>query len=368
MLAQLKNNRGIALAVVIMIMAILLSITGASLLFSSLNIKTASNLKTAGGAIYAADAGIQHALALIPNGTNFTYGSGATLVPFTLFPTPVSDYSYVVTATNNPSTSASTSTATLTSVATGPNGSKRVVEAYIGRSSSSWVPPGAIYNPGPSNELEFRIRGSAIISGNDTNIDGQPGPLTSISAIATTDPATSAEVIAAIETPAHVTGSGSAPSVAVVSSALDVDALANNFLALTHTVVSGSTLENSTLGSWASPQITRITGDARFRGTSSGAGVLIIDGELRIEDQFDFKGLIILRAGGELKIQMASANATIYGAVLIAPAPYDADTEVEIEGGGAIRFSSEAISKVDATWPGVLPQKARLIAWHEVMQ
>lgn len=86
-MAQLKNNRGIALAIVIMIMAVLLSITGASLLFSSLNIKTASNLKAGAGAIHAADAGIQHALALIPDGTNFIYGSGSTLVPLRPFPT-----------------------------------------------------------------------------------------------------------------------------------------------------------------------------------------------------------------------------------------------------------------------------------------
>src|SRR3990167_7893730 len=105
MKTMLKNNQGIAMVVVIVMMVILLSITGASLLLSGLNLKTASNLRTGGGAIHVADAGVQHALGVIPSGTNFTYGAGANVVPTTVFPDATSGYSYVVTATNNPSTS-----------------------------------------------------------------------------------------------------------------------------------------------------------------------------------------------------------------------------------------------------------------------
>lgn len=362
-MTQLKNNQGIALAVVIMIMAILVSITGASLLFSSLNLKTASNLKTAGGAIYAADAGIQHALALIPNETNFTYGSGSTLVPLTPFPTSMSGYSYVVTATNNPSTSPSASTAILTSEATGPNGSKKVVEAYIGRASSSWVPPGAIYNPGPSVDLDFRIRGTVTITGNDTNVNGTPGSAATVAGIATNSDTTTQQVKNAIETPSQVTGAGGTPSVATTLYPVDINALANGFIAMAHTTT-GGTIENGSLGTFNTPQITYSAGELRLRGTTSGAGVLIVDGSLRIEDTFNFQGIIIIR-GGKLRIELSSSNSTgIYGSILITPS----SPEIEIEGGGAIKYSSETIKKVQATWPGVLPQKARLIAWHEVMQ
>jgi hypothetical protein len=382
MMGQLNNERGIALVVVILIMTIFLSITSANLLFSALNLKTAAHFNAGSAAIYVADAGIQHALAVIPPGGDFDSLLQGLVAEFPCAapcdgspnkPTlngSLRSYSYSVTVENDIDGGGATNDTNrkivLTSSATQSGGFRRRIKAYVGRSSAAWAPPGTIYVPGPANDLEFRIRGSAIISGNDTDINGQPGPRPSLSAISTTDAAARTEAIAAIETPANVIGAGGAPSVAVVSSDLDVAALANGFLALSHSVVSGGTLENSTLGSWSAPQITRITGDARFRGTSSGAGVLIIDGELRIEDQFNFKGLIILRAGGELQIQMASASATIFGAVLIAPAAYDPDIEVEIEGGGEIRYSSEAISKVDATWPGVLPQQARLLAWHEI--
>lgn len=268
-----------------------------------------------------------------------------------------------MTAKNNPSTSASTATAILTSEATGPNGSKRVVEAYIGRSTGSWAPPGAIYIPGPAMDPDFRIRGTVTVAGDNTNVDGTPGSAAAVAGIATNSDTTTQQVKSAIETPSHVTGTGGTPSVATTVSPVDITALANGFLTRAYTTT-GGTIENGTIGTYNAPQITYSSGELRVRGNSSGAGVLIVDGSLRIEDTFSFKGLIIIR-GGELRIELNSSGSTgIYGSVLIAPS----SPQIEIEGGGAIKYSSEAIKRVQDTWPGVMPQKARLIAWHEVTQ
>jgi hypothetical protein len=361
----LRNNRGIALVMVLMVIAVLLGISAASLLFSGLNLKEASNLQTGSGALQAADAGIQHALAVIPAGTTFTYGSAATVVSTTVFPTASSGYSYVVTATNNPSTSPSTSTAILTSTANGPNNSTRVIRGYIGRLNSSWAPPGAIYIPGPANNPDFQIHGTTIITGNDYNVDGTSGPSAAIPGIATNSDATSQQVRNSITTPSNVTGAGYSagppvtPSVATTTSPLDINALANSFLALPHS----TDCTAATLGTWAAPQITYCS-TTEYEGNVSGVGVLIVDGSLHIEDNFNFKGIIIVR-GGEVHIELSSTIATnIYGAILISPA----SPEIEIEGGGAIRYSSQALNKVAATWPNVLPTKAKLIAWNEVMQ
>lgn len=333
-IGQEFSLEGIALIVVIMIVAILLAITGAALLFSGLNLKIASNLRTGGGAIHAADAGIQHGLALIPAGGDFNTLLTGGVSGFTCAspcngtqnkPTltgSLSGYTYSVVAENDPGESASPTNdsnqlITLTSTATGPGGSKRKVKAYIGRSSSAWTPPGAIYMPGAAADMEFRIESGSIISGDDTNINGTAGPLAAIPGIATNNAATTAEAIAAVEAGASVTGGGGTPSVVTTSSTLDITALVNNFLANPNTVISGgTTLRNGILGTWATPQITHVTGDFRVRGTSSGAGVLIVDGNLRIEDTFDFKGLIILRNGGELRLEIGG-SAPIYGAILL---------------------------------------------------
>src|SRR5713226_8183289 len=67
----LNSAKGLTLVIVLMIMALLLSLTSAGLMFSGLNLKASANLKGGTAALQAADAGIQHALALIPAGGDF---------------------------------------------------------------------------------------------------------------------------------------------------------------------------------------------------------------------------------------------------------------------------------------------------------
>jgi hypothetical protein len=58
MITKLRDERGISLVVVLMIMAILLSVIGSGLLFSGINTKITSNYRTGTRAFYAADTGI----------------------------------------------------------------------------------------------------------------------------------------------------------------------------------------------------------------------------------------------------------------------------------------------------------------------
>jgi hypothetical protein len=58
----LNNERGIALAVLTMLIAILASMTGAALLFSRIDLMISGNYRTGTGALYAADAGVGVAL------------------------------------------------------------------------------------------------------------------------------------------------------------------------------------------------------------------------------------------------------------------------------------------------------------------
>ena len=80
MKARLKNNQGISLVVVLMVMAILLTVIGAGLIFSGINTKVAMNYRTGTRAFNAADTGML-AIALsvtpgaIPSSTPVTLGN-----------------------------------------------------------------------------------------------------------------------------------------------------------------------------------------------------------------------------------------------------------------------------------------------------
>jgi Tfp pilus assembly protein PilX len=65
----LKDNRGITLVVVLMVMAIMLSVVGAGLLFSGINTKVSANYQTGTKAFNAADTGINAGVSQLPSTT-----------------------------------------------------------------------------------------------------------------------------------------------------------------------------------------------------------------------------------------------------------------------------------------------------------
>ena len=86
MITLLKNERGIALAVLTMLIAILASMTGAALLFSRIDLMISGNYRTGTGALYAADAGVDVALSQIQLDWNASQVA--------IGPTQLGDYSY----------------------------------------------------------------------------------------------------------------------------------------------------------------------------------------------------------------------------------------------------------------------------------
>jgi Tfp pilus assembly protein PilX len=403
----LRNERGLTLAVVLMMMVILVSITGAALLFSSLNLKASANLKGGTAALQAADAGIQHALAAIPAGGDFDSLLTGGVSGFPCYPASpcngssnkprltgsINGYSYSVVVENDTTVSGETATGDvnkiviLTSTATSPNGSNRRVKAYIGR--STWAPPGTLYLPGASTNISETFNGNAFaITGNDTNSDGTAGSSASILGIATNNAATTTEIKGAGGTLSssqygQVTGQGSNPSVAT-SSTLDVNQLAENLIAL-----GGSDLQtldggrqykttHSDLGTSSNPKITHITADTGRNpratqlicgsGNTSGAngyGVLIVDGDLEIRGLFRFQGLIISR-GGNIDVSGAGGGgATVWGAVLVnAPA---SSVALTIAGNMYLRYSSTVLNTYVNRWASAFSTNARIIAWNEMM-
>ena len=73
---------------------------------------------------------------------------------------------------------------------------------------------------------------------------------------------------------------------------------------------------NTVLGTVDDPQITVALGDLDLSGRGSGAGILVVKGNLIYEGAFDFDGVFLVL--GEGNVTLSGANKTITGGLLIA--------------------------------------------------
>jgi hypothetical protein len=366
------DDRGIALLLVLLVMTLILSTTGASLYFGGLNSKVSSNIKTGRGALYAAEAGIQHGLVVIPGGDTFSYSTETTILNAVSFG---NGYTYTVKAINDAASTGGNSRAILTSEATGPNGSKKKVKAYIVR-SSSWTPPGGAYlqvTPGASPYYEFgsqdfRISGNDTTPGQDCAASGGQLP-----GVSTTAGSATSDIIGHLATTERdqVTGTSSTPSVTTASSVLDVETLITNLLTLGVEGVDKQTLAAGTYttGTWgteAAPKITYLQGSAHnyLKGTLTGYGILIHDGQLYTGGSFTWHGLTIGRSHAHFHPSYVSGAGKVWGGALWKD-PYW--TELSVGGSTKICYSSQTVNTVVAKWRSAFPRVAKLIGWHEVM-
>lgn len=416
-----------ALVIVLMAMALILCTTGANLFFTGLNVRTSSNFKTGRSAMYAADTGIQHALATIPLGADFNALLSGSVTEFPLVsgkPTltgSLSGYTYSVVVENDTSITGETTTTDnnriviLTSTATDTKGSQSRVRAYVGRSGSPWVPPGTIYIPaGANSDADFNTSGTFFISGNDTSYSGDgngdgradstsAGPNSAIYGVTPLYDAIVNEFLSSLNNTekTRVQGQGYnastspvTPSVFKTATSFSVADLANSFKNYSGAVQylngyhvtstdcpsppASTPPANCRFGTDSSPQITYIkaeSGTIKFdpSSTVTGSGVLILDGKANVFGNFEFHGLVISLVPGprgdestEERLKLKFKNeARIFGSVILGPR--GDELKFDIKDHTAIYYSSQALNLVQARWGSLLPQPAKLIAWHELM-
>lgn len=361
-----NDDKGIALIVVLLTMTLLLGLIGGALFFTQIDLSVTSNLKTGTQALYIAEAGLNHAITIIPPGGNFPIPPSG--LPLTgTFP-PGSITSYTVTAANDseadPNIDAN-QTIILTAVGSGKDGASRSIKAYVGR-APVFIPPGGIYAPGAAIRTDFD-GGNFLVSGNDTNPDGTAGPNPAVPGISTSTDGVRDTITNSLVSGDHqnqVVGLGIFPSVQTSNVTLDPNQIANDLLTYPHTTLEGGNYTgHSTFGTEAAPQITNIVGDISIEGSASGFGVLIVDGTLTLWGSMEFQGLIIAR--GPIEVGN-SANAEIRGAIMLKTATVsDSGDELRIAGSASIYYSSQAIQMVKNLWGPALPKKAILLSWLE---
>ena len=410
----LKRSEGLALFTVLFTVTVFLLFITATLLLSRLELKKTSNMKLATQILEVADAGLQHGLALIPWVWDFDGQLNCGTPPCTLvsnysFPSG-SGFSYTIKVRNDPPEASPTddtnNTVVLVSEATGPSNTKKVVEAYVRRSTAAFTVPAPLYinansvTPAfpsePSYHHFFEYQTGIRIIGNDTNpnnlsneADDSAGPQASLWGIATTRNGVATTLRNEWNThnsSIHdILGGGTEPSIGTASANLDIDKIALNILnaALPENIyLNGLETDDALcpssspcqLGTSAAPQITYIkesygTDITDLRGHVEGYGVLVFEGRPAIGGDFRFYGLIVHKRSDGSHYVSFENNAKVYGGVLLGSFDeqdgYGKKTRFTLRNSSRLFYSSVALAMVESNWGSmsIFPKPPRVFAW-----
>jgi len=229
--------------------------------------------------------------------------------------------------------------------------------ARVTRSNIPSTAPGAIYLS-QNGQTNATFNGSGfLIDGNDHNYTGGlANPNHAIPGLSTRNDTNTQEAINSLSTNqrndviglGYIAGSPSVPSILTSPAAptpAQLNQVAADLLARPG-VVSVSDTEvhgTATFGTEAQPQITYFNNSSgvtiKANGNSSGAGVLIVEGDLTIQGSIEFKGLIIVR--GRTRVIGTTddtGNATVYGSL------WTNDLNLTVGGSALLYYSSQALS------------------------
>lgn len=301
-----QDERGCALVAAVVVLALLLATTGATLTMTRSHLWAAGRARSAWQARASAEAGARHAAALIAPGTSFSPvvdGTGGLARPgaegplpatgaWTWFPGP--PWGYGVVASLAPGATPPGELLVLDVEATGPRGTRRHLRATLGRARAPWVPAVLVIEGG-----------TAIVeTGSALAVDASASP--GIAALAAGSRESSARLLAAMQ----AAGARLAGEVdAVVVDPVDVPAWAGVPLADTveppaiagELAASAVAIARVTRGGQAPSLEGRGTivslGDLRVTGRVDLAGVLVVDGELRLDSPAcRVAGLVLARS------------------------------------------------------------------------
>ncbi len=356
-----SGESGFALAVALFAMATLVLLAASALQVGSANVQATRNFRGAAQAHFVAESAVSESLQTFngPGVVSFrddvvgqwaaTFGAGshafAPIAGFTYSVTPVAGADPI-------------NTGRFVATALGPNGERNVVVANVSRSNVPLTAPGAIYLA-TNAPTDATFNGNAfMIDGNDHDYNGGAGPAAPVPGIATRSDANTQETLGSMNGQQldNVQGLGFSygppivPSVGTYPAAPSIDQM-NRFIddLLNRTGVVNYTDDkingNQTFGTTSTPQITHFTSSSgvtiKANGGATGAGIMIVEGDLTIQGTLQFKGLVLVRGRTNVANDPSqteiTGNATVYGSL------WTQDVNLRVGGSAIAYYSSNAL-------------------------
>lgn len=375
------SEKGMALAIALFTMSTLLLAAASALLIGSADIRATRNYRGSSQVHFVAESGVSHALQAVngPGVLNFKtevvdqwgalFGAGAKNFG------ALAGFTYTVTAVSDAVDPANRGRFMVT--ANGPEGVTNTVVALVRRSNIPSTSPGALYLA-QDNPTNASFNGNAFaVDGSDHNYTGGAGPKAPVPGISTRNASNTAEVLSSLSAgqldnvqglgylagppivPSVMT-SGWAPSVA------QVNQIAADLLARPHDTYPGGMINgNSTFGTVAAPKITYFSANTTVgNGNASGAGIMIVEGDLTIQGTLDFKGLILVRGKTQVVgTTEVTGNATVYGSL------WTNDVDLQVAGSSIVYYSSQALELANmVSGGGALPAPVQVTSLADCAQ
>lgn len=223
---------------------------------------------------------------------------------------------------------------------------------------------GALYIPTNSITGAKFTSNATSISGNDYLMDGKLKTGGTALPGITVDNATDKTLILDKLDPKKqtVSGLGGDPSVQTTALRFDWASITQSLMSAADLVINSKTAIPNTIGTIAQPLVTVInepdsSKEVVLNSNLTGAGILIVNGNLRINGNFEYHGLIVAYRDSKITIDLAG-GAEIYGGMIAT------GESVEIKGVGNfdLKYSTEALINAQTNMKSL---GYKILSWWE---
>ena len=243
-----------------------------------------------------------------------------------------------------------------------------VADAYLEPITFPTLPSGMYISA--NSVANTKLTGDMQISGENHNPDGTlTGDSTeAVYGISVDSEDDKTAILDGINKPENVvglikaTGSIGYPSVEVTNIGVDWSKIYQYVANAADQTFIGDIPSGADLGTLGSPKITLVNAAASGSGTitinkTSGAGILVVNGDVKFAGNFTYQGIILCYKGSNLVFQSSGTNNVIGGIIA-------AGNEVDISTSGTmdIKYSHEAIEDVKAN---LKSNGFKILSWYE---